>query len=110
MHVMDADSLFKCAPDEMTWENAVALSKPHRWHLVATDNNLIWGMYTRDNKVVYAAVDMDTNEFYCSCATKDRPCRHGLALYLVRIENPAVIISRPMPDDARTKLKVPRRV
>ncbi len=90
------------SPDEASSKNAKSLADAKNWeHLGAFDGDdgeVLWGeMKGSSGEIYHTRVGFDAATFDCSCPSRKRPCKHALALALLRDEDASVFKDSP-PD------------
>jgi hypothetical protein len=89
------DSMPAPPPERWTDEQVVALApgrigaaravaEPSTWHGLGADERALWGQCGGSGREPYdVAVDHVTVQAQCSCPSRQRPCKHALALLLL---------------------------
>jgi len=90
------------SPDEANSKNALALANRSKWeHVGAFDGDegeVVWGeIKGSDGTIYHTRVGVDDFNFRCSCPSRKRPCKHALALGVLRADDPSVFKDAP-PD------------
>lgn len=63
---------------------ARAVAEPSTWHGLGADDRALWGQCGGSGREPYdVAVDHGTVNAQCSCPSRQRPCKHALALMLL---------------------------
>lgn len=66
---------------------ARAVAQPGAWAAFGADDRYVWGSYSATSAEPYrTVVDHLDARFSCSCASRQRPCKHALALLLLWID------------------------
>ncbi len=87
------------APDHYTAKSSRALASPEKWTALGQQGRFAWGEIPLMNKAPQRiCIDLDGPAFDCSCLTRKTPCRHALALALLRIQQPEAFPQTDMPD------------
>lgn len=94
------EQLSALAPDAATLDRALAIGKLRRWRGLGSDTFGIWGECRSSGAHYYRAVIFPSdNTYYCSCPSRPQPCKHVLALLLLRSEHPgSFAASSSQPD------------
>ncbi len=75
------------APDASSVSAARKLARPAPWSETGADARAVWGLCRGSGARPYeVAVDADGPAFKCSCPSRKLPCKHALALLLLRAE------------------------
>jgi hypothetical protein len=73
------------APDAASVAAARKLARPAPWSETGFDERAVWGLCRGSGSTPYeVAVDVDGPAFKCSCPSRKIPCKHALALLLLR--------------------------
>ena len=86
---MTTQDILSHSPDAASTSNAKSLAKAEKWaHLGAFDGEegeVVWGEIKGSSGEIYRSrVALDAEKFDCSCPSRKRPCKHSLALALLR--------------------------
>ncbi|MDX2111928.1 MAG: SWIM zinc finger family protein [Verrucomicrobiota bacterium] len=87
------------APDPASAKAGQGLSSPRKWQSLGRNGNAVWGLCQGSGADPYQArIDLSEPAFKCSCPSRKFPCKHGLGLLLIFIQNPqAVVEGEPPP-------------
>ncbi len=86
------------APDDASAKAARGLVAPGKWPLLGADESAAWGECQGSGSKPYQTqVDLSGPAFRCSCPSRKFPCKHGLALLLLRAEHGARFVSGAPP-------------
>ena len=98
---MNSQQILRFSPDDASIKNAQSLADPKKWeHLGAFDGEegeVIWGEIKGSSGDYHTRVGFDAQTFDCSCPSRKRPCKHALALALLREDDASVFKDSP-PD------------
>ena len=87
------------APDEASKTNAKALAKPAKWARLgafdADEGEVAWGEIKGSGGTYHTRVEIEEPAFRCTCPSRKLPCKHALALLLLRAEEPSVFGAPP---------------
>jgi hypothetical protein len=87
--MQDAASVLALAPDEASVKAARGLVAPAKWPMLGADAAAVWGECQGSGSKPYQTqVDLSGPAFRCSCPSRKFPCKHGLALLLLRAGDP----------------------
>ena len=83
------EAVLALAPDEASAKAARGLISPAKWPLLGHDAQAAWGECQGSGSKPYQTqVDLSGPVFKCSCPSRKFPCKHGLALLLMRAQEP----------------------
>lgn len=94
------DSVRALSPDDASFKAARGLCAVRQWPLLGRNDEAIWGECQGSGSKPYQTqVDLraDTPSFRCSCPSRKFPCKHGLALLLLGVEQAAAFQSNAPP-------------
>jgi hypothetical protein len=78
------------APDDASAKAARGLVAPAKWPVLGANDAAAWGECQGSGSKPYQTqVDLSGPAFRCSCPSRKFPCKHGLALLLLRAEHGA---------------------
>ncbi len=97
---MTQDRILSYSPDEASTKNALALAKREKWeHVGAYDGDegeVVWGEIKGSSGETYhTRIGVDDFAFRCSCPSRKRPCKHALALGVLRANDASVFRDSP---------------
>jgi uracil-DNA glycosylase len=97
---MNVETILALSPDPASTKNAQALASAKKWeHLGAFDDEdgeMVWGEIKGSSGETYhTRVALDAEKFNCSCPSRKRPCKHALALALLREQDASVFKDTP---------------
>ena len=73
------------SPDASSTKAAQGLKSPGKWPTLGSDDGAVWGECQGSGSKPYQTqVDLSGPSFKCSCPSRKFPCKHGLALLLLR--------------------------
>lgn len=76
------------APDDASAKAARGLVSPAKWPVLGANDAAAWGECQGSGSKPYQTqVDLSGPAFRCSCPSRKFPCKHGLALLLLRAEH-----------------------
>lgn len=82
------ESICALAPDPASVKAARGLMAPAKWPLLGHDALAVWGECQGSGAKPYQTqVDLSGLAFRCSCPSRKFPCKHGLALLLMRAQD-----------------------
>lgn len=87
---LTAEAVLALAPDDASAKAARGLTSPAKWPTLGADERAVWGECQGSGSKPYQTqVDLSGPSFRCSCPSRKFPCKHGLALLLLRASDPA---------------------
>lgn len=82
-----AEQILALAPDDTSAKAAKGLLVPAKWPLLAHSDAAVWGECQGSGSKPYQVqIDLAGPAFKCSCPSRKFPCKHGLALFLLRVQ------------------------
>lgn len=86
------------APDEASAKAAKGLLDVSKWQNLGATEHALWGECKGSGSKPYQVqIDLAAVAFKCSCPSRKFPCKHGLALALIRAEQSAAITASDLP-------------
>ena len=93
------DSVLALAPDEASAKAARGLTAPAKWPTLGADDHSVWGECQGSGAKPYqTSADLNGPAFRCSCPSRKFPCKHGLALLLIQVQNPDLFNGKARPE------------
>lgn len=87
--LLSAQEVLQLAPDDASAKAAKGLVTPAKWPSLHHDEQAVWGECKGSGSKPYQVqVDQSGPTFRCSCPSRKFPCKHGLALLLLRAQHP----------------------
>ena len=84
------DEILQLAPDGSSAKAARDLMLPSKWPTLGVADAALWGECQGSGSKPYQVqVDPAGPAFHCTCPSRKFPCKHGLALLLLRAQNAA---------------------
>lgn len=88
---LTVDAVLALAPDASSAKAAQGLLSPAIWPQLGASEVAVWGACQGSGSKPYQTqVDLAGPAFRCSCPSRKFPCKHGLALLLLRAQNAAL--------------------
>lgn len=89
---LTAEQVLALAPDPSSAKAGRELAAPHKWQAPGrNEDSLLWGEHQGSGKTPYrTAVDLGAMAFNCTCPSRKFPCKHGLGLLLLYIQQPGL--------------------
>ncbi len=95
---LSAESVLALAPDAASAKAANGLLKPGNWPTLGADAAAVWGECQGSGSKPYQTqVDLAGPTFKCSCPSRKFPCKHGLALLLLKARDASLFTAGPPP-------------
>lgn len=89
MVALTTEGVIALAPDEASAKAARGLISPCKWPVLGANEVAAWGECQGSGSKPYQTqVDMTGPAFRCSCPSRKFPCKHGLALLLLKAQSP----------------------
>ncbi|MGM9484079.1 SWIM zinc finger family protein [Roseateles sp. NT4] len=96
--LLTTEAVLALAPDAASAKAAHGLVRPAQWPLLGADEAAVWGECQGSGSKPYQTqVDLSGPAFRCSCPSRKFPCKHGLALLLMRAQQAAVFTATEAP-------------
>lgn len=97
--LLTRDAILALAPDAASSKAAQGLLSPSKWPSLGSNDTAVWGECQGSGAKPYQTqVDLAGPHFKCSCPSRKFPCKHGLAMLLLRAENSAVFKDAAAPE------------
>jgi hypothetical protein len=92
------EAVLALAPDDASAKAARGLLAPAKWPLLGHNDVAVWGECQGSGAKPYQTqVDLNGPAFRCSCPSRKFPCKHGLALLMMRAQSLASFTTAPSP-------------
>lgn len=86
---LSVQEVLQLAPDDASAKAAKGLVTPGKWPSLHHDDQAVWGECKGSGSKPYQVqVDQSGPTFRCTCPSRKFPCKHGLALLLLRAQHP----------------------
>lgn len=96
---MTFDSVLALAPDDSSVRAAHGLVEPGKWPTLGYDDAALWGECKGSGAKPYQVeVDLSGPAFKCTCPSRKFPCKHALALLLLRLQHENAFTQREAPE------------
>jgi hypothetical protein len=80
------EQVLALAPDASSVKSGKELSSERKWLSLGTSTQAIWGECQGSGSQPYQTrIDLRGPAFKCSCPSRKFPCKHGLGLFLLRL-------------------------
>jgi hypothetical protein len=92
------DGVLALAPDDASARAARGLTGHAKWSLLGANDSAAWGECQGSGSKPYQTqVDLSGPAFRCSCPSRKFPCKHGLALLMMRAQDPKIFLVQESP-------------
>jgi SWIM zinc finger len=92
------EGVLALAPDDASAKAARGLTGPAKWPLLGANDAAAWGECQGSGSKPYQTqVDLSGPAFRCSCPSRKFPCKHGLALLMMRAQDPKLFSAQESP-------------
>lgn len=92
------EGVLALAPDDASAKAARGLTTPAKWPTLGADERAAWGECQGSGAKPYQTqVDFTGPAFRCSCPSRKFPCKHGLALLMMRAQDPSLFKAAQAP-------------
>jgi hypothetical protein len=96
--MLTTEAVLALAPDAASAKAAQGLIAPAQWPLRGADDHAVWGECQGSGSKPYQTqVDLAGPAFRCTCPSRKFPCKHGLALLLMRAQDGTAFSGGPPP-------------
>lgn len=96
--MLTTEAVLALAPDAASAKAAQGLIAPAHWPLRGADDRAVWGECQGSGSKPYQTqVELAGPAFRCTCPSRKFPCKHGLALLLMRAQDGTVFSGGPPP-------------
>lgn len=93
------DQILKLSPDAASAKAAQGLLHLKNWSALGADDRAAWGLCQGSGSKPYQAqIDLAEPAFKCSCPSRKFPCKHGLALFLLLVQERSAFKAGDRPD------------
>jgi len=87
------------SPDTANLKRGKALANTRKWQLMAQKENALWGLCKGSGSNPYKTqIDLTEPAFKCSCPSRKFPCKHGLGLMILYVNQATFKQEKTMPD------------
>ena len=95
---LSVDELLLLAPDASSVKAAKGLVIPGKWPRLQYDETAVWGECQGSGSKPYQTqIDLSGPAFRCTCPSRKFPCKHGLALGLLHLQQPETFTQAEPP-------------
>lgn len=97
--ILSETQIEKLAPKPTAFKAGQKLSSVNKWTKLARSERALWGEIKGSGSKPYLTeVDLEDLAFKCSCPSRQFPCKHAIAILLVRTQLGDQIAAEPEPD------------
>ena len=80
------------APDAASIKAGAKLATAGKWSEIGAHDRMVWGRCAGSGKTPYdVKFDRRQNGYHCTCPSRKFPCKHVLALLMLRADSPAAV-------------------
>lgn len=95
---LSMEGVVALAPDEASAKAARGLTSASKWPLLGASEAAAWGECQGSGSKPYQTqVDFNGPAFRCSCPSRKFPCKHGLALLMMRAQDASLFKAADAP-------------
>lgn len=92
------EEVLALSPDDASAKAARGLTAPAKWPLLGANAAAAWGECQGSGSKPYQTqVDLSGPAFRCSCPSRKFPCKHGLALLMMRVQAASAFTAQAPP-------------
>ena len=93
------EQILALAPDASSAKNGQGLATLRKWSNLGKNEQALWGECQGSGSKPYQAqIDLTEIGFKCSCPSRKFPCKHGLGLFLLFVNQPDAFTQNTVPD------------
>lgn len=97
--ILSETQIEKLAPKPTAFKAGQKLSSVNKWNKLARSERALWGEIKGSGSKPYLTeVDLEDLAFKCSCPSRQFPCKHAIAILLVRAQLGDQIATETEPD------------
>ncbi len=94
---LSSEQIIALAPDAASVKAAKKLAKAKNWQNVGQSPEALWGD-CQGSALYQIRIEIATHTIRCTCPSHKQPCKHGLALLLLAVEEPAEVPEGEAPE------------
>ncbi|MBX7223962.1 MAG: SWIM zinc finger family protein [Blastocatellia bacterium] len=92
------DQIIALSPDAASTKAGKGLAAKKHWVTLGSNEQAVWGECQGSAKDPYRTqIDLSEPAFKCNCPSRKFPCKHGLGLFLLRVEQENVFTAHEPP-------------
>jgi len=89
--LLSVEQILALAPDAGAAKAGQGLASPGKWVTLGCADGAAWGECAGSASIPYQTrIDLNGPAFKCSCPSRKFPCKHGLGLYLLLVNQPGL--------------------
>jgi uncharacterized Zn finger protein len=89
------EQIIALSPDAPSAKSGKDLAKAAKWVTTGASHRALWGECQGSGALPYrTGIDLRNTAFKCTCPSRKFPCKHGLGLFLLYIQQPEAL-NRP---------------
>ncbi|MDX2106733.1 MAG: SWIM zinc finger family protein [Candidatus Melainabacteria bacterium] len=93
------EQVLALAPDESSRKAGEGLATTRKWSNLGIDDRSLWGECQGSGSRPYqTCIDLGEPAFKCTCPSRKFPCKHGLGLFLLCVNEPSAIQQGESPE------------
>ncbi len=93
------EQILALAPDASSAKNGKALATSRKWSSLGYNEKATWGECQGSGKKPYLTeIDLTEPAFKCSCPSRKFPCKHGIGLFLLFINEKQLFAQNSPPE------------
>jgi hypothetical protein len=92
------EQILALAPDASSAKSGKDNCAPRKWKTLGMNDACVWGEIQGSGKDPYQiSIDLAGPAFKCTCPSRKFPCKHGLGLFLMVIQQPGALTEKQPP-------------
>jgi hypothetical protein len=93
------EQILALAPDASSAKNGKGLATSRKWSSLGCNEKAIWGECQGSGKKPYLTeIDLTEPAFKCSCPSRKFPCKHGIGLFLLFVNEKQLFTQNSPPE------------
>ncbi|BAY85856.1 SWIM-type zinc finger domain-containing protein [Calothrix parasitica NIES-267] len=93
------EQILALAPDASSAKNGIALAISRKWSSLGCNEKAAWGDCQGSGKNPYKTqIDLTEPAFKCSCPSRKFPCKHGIGLFLLLVNEKQLFTQNSPPE------------
>ena len=94
----NSEQVLALAPDASSAKSGSGLAAPRKWKMLGANPVCAWGEIQGSGKDPYqTCIALSEPAFKCSCPSRKFPCKHGLGLFLIVVQQPNALAAKEPP-------------
>lgn len=92
------EQVLALAPDASSAKSGKDLSASRKWLTLGANDACVWGTIQGSGKDAYqTSIDLSLPAFKCTCPSRKFPCKHGLGLFLIFVQQRNACAQQDVP-------------